>query len=188
MLSHEVIQGVRAFDGSEPMRSERLKRVYKTWTSIAEADHAPVPRWDSIDLLAFTEDIKHLGVVDVIRGGESFRVRFIGTELVRFLGRDVTGQEPGAWTTGSFVERTLVIIREVSLQRRPMLNGPIRTRLSGKDLLDIESLSLPCTNDMGLVTHVLGVFDTFWRDERLAEDLLKDRGTIVRQFLEKDDA
>jgi len=60
------------------------------WDAKRAARLAP-PR-AAIDPLDIPKHLQHLFMLDVVDSGRDFRLRLIGTEIVRGLGRDSTGQ------------------------------------------------------------------------------------------------
>ena len=68
----------------------KIRALYDYWLSIRPAD-APLPGRRHLDPLDIPELLPNIWMVDVVRDPLRFRFRLIGTEIVKFAGRDLTG-------------------------------------------------------------------------------------------------
>lgn len=69
----------------------KIKALYAYWQSIHPAGGG-LPGRQHFDPIDIPELLPHLWMLDVFRDPWRFRFRLVGTEIVRFAGRDVTGQ------------------------------------------------------------------------------------------------
>jgi hypothetical protein len=74
-----------------PTADQRVRRLYEYWRSIHPADGS-LPGRQHVDPADIPALLPWLWLVDVQREPLRFRYRLLGTEHVRVLGRDYTGQ------------------------------------------------------------------------------------------------
>lgn len=74
---------------AEP-RTPALRRLLAYWD--ARRGTAFAPSRHAIDPSALKTDLPNLFMLDVLQDGADYRYRLVGTEVVAFSGRDVTGR------------------------------------------------------------------------------------------------
>jgi len=72
-----------------PQEGQRV--VYGLWKSVFDESEGVAPSRDAFDIAEIQAYLANVSLVDILDGGEDFRIRVFGTELVRIQGRDLTG-------------------------------------------------------------------------------------------------
>lgn len=100
--------------------------------------------------------LPYLGFFEVLDRGRAFKVRLIGTKIVRDIGTDITGQIFDASSDDLVALRILYVINLVVLDRVPYHTATPSCSLPGKDFYAAESLNLPVSAGGSDVAFVLG--------------------------------
>ena len=137
---------------NERFNDPRLTRLYEYWWARRRSDLPPRRRdLDPIDLPGLLP-ILHL--IDVMWRPLRFRHRLVGTEIVRHMGRDVTGRVLDESLYGPATNEILDSLTSLAMERRPY-GRQARLDWHGRQWLAIESVELPLVDDDGQVTMIL---------------------------------
>lgn len=115
-----------------------------------------MPSRQDIDPAEMVQLLPHLFMVDVETNPWRFRYRLVGTAIVEFTGRDLTGHSLDEGDYGEFTEAALQLFKGVVLQRVPFAVKGRAVWLPGRDWQDIELLCLPLGADENNPDIVLG--------------------------------
>ena len=74
----------------EDINSERLRRLFDYWQS--KCGGRAMPARAALDPVDFSYALANVSLIDVLRDPLRFRVRLVGTEIVRRDGTDLTGK------------------------------------------------------------------------------------------------
>jgi hypothetical protein len=158
---------------AEIAADHRLAPVYAYWRTLCGEND--VPAFDRLDPVDFPIAVlPYLTLLDVIDGGQSFRVRLVGTGTTAAVGRNATGDHLDANVTGEISLAALKRYRAVIEARRPVL-----------DIVDYEMpdgtgfknrlLTLPFSREGDLIDRLLGVYSP--SSLRLAKQTLRELTT-----------
>ncbi len=104
-----------------------LRALYDYWRGKRHGRRFP-SRAD-IDPLEIPRLLEHIGLIDVMEGGEDFSYRLVGTGIARAFGEDPTGRQVGASTGGSYANVIREACRRCWQTAQPVLfRGIYRTR------------------------------------------------------------
>lgn len=126
-------------DASLQLATPMLKAFLARWDKAART--GPPLRRD-FDPLAMRDWLGHLYLADVIGAGQRFRYRLVGTQIVRMLGRDVTGRHFDEIYGVQDYEEFVASFRWIVANRRPMRSHG-RVRFAGKEFYDFEAIEVP---------------------------------------------
>lgn len=124
----------------------KIKALYAYWQSIHPAGGG-LPGRQHVDPVDIPDLLPNLWMVDVSRNPLRFRFRLIGTEIVKFAGRDVTGQwldeviEGYQGSEASRFHRQVVESGRPAYRRGGLLFNPSNAQL------EAERLYLPLAQD-----------------------------------------
>jgi len=140
-----------------PACDDRVAELYRYWRSIQPAEDR-LPGRQHVDPLAIPRLLPWLRLYDVQRAPLRFRYRLVGTESVRLLGRDPTGQWfdeafPNVLTTRSHENMVGVAMGGVLAYRR----GVPPAILVGHDNGDSEFILLPLARDGSAIDMLIGL-------------------------------
>lgn len=127
---------------------QRLFRLYQYWQSKKFSGRA-VRRAD-IDLSEITTLLPNLLILDISGEPARFRHRFVGTDIVEEMGRDVTGQFVSADLYGEATEEIVNSLEETVREARPF-RRTAHLKWHERDWLEIEAVELPVVDDEGSV-------------------------------------
>ncbi|HEY9536280.1 MAG TPA: PAS domain-containing protein [Kiloniellaceae bacterium] len=132
----------------------KIKALYDYWQSIRPNDLA-LPGRRHFDPLDIPELLPNIWMLDVKRDPLRFRFRLIGTEIVRFTGRDSTGQwldevYPGYAESDAFRWHCAVAEEAVPSYRKSSVISNL-----GRPHIEAERLYLPLAEDGAQVDIVL---------------------------------
>jgi len=152
----EKFASSQALDLDLPTCHDRVAAIHRYWRSIRPADGA-LPGRQHFDPAAIPQLLPCIRLYDVHRDPCRFRYRLVGTELVRAVGRDLTGQWYGADAPGFETSKTfgdLVFVASgggLSYHRGyPLIVCP------HKDHLTSERILLPLARNGADVDMILG--------------------------------
>jgi hypothetical protein len=139
-----------------PSCDEQIGRLHRYWRGIQPAAGL-IPARRHLDPAAIPRLLPALRLYDVHRDPWRFRYRLVGTELVRVLGRDLTGgwyheNVPNAETTRSYADLVFVAEGKGFCYRRGF---PLEL-MPHKDHITAERILLPLADDGRAVNMVLG--------------------------------
>ena len=124
----------------------KIKALYDYWQSIRPAGRL-LPGRRHFDPVDIPELLPNLWMIDVLRDPLRFRFRLVGTEIVRFAGRDVTGLwldeffENYAQSEACRFHRDCTLTGQPAYRRAGLLFNPTGSRLVA------ERLYLPLAQD-----------------------------------------
>ena len=131
---------------------ERLARLYLYWWQKRQGGVAPHRSDLNPEEIPDLLPIMHL--IDVRWEPLSFRHRLVGTEIVEWLERDVTGKEVTADLYGAHAADLVTTLERLAKEARPFRR---RTRLHWhrRDWLTIETVELPLVDGHGRTAMIL---------------------------------
>ena len=127
---------------------QRLFQLYQYWQSKKVGGQA-VRRAD-VDLSEIPTLLPILQILDVDGAPPCFRHRFVGTDVVEAMGRDVTGQFVGADLYGEATEEIVKSLEETVREARAF-RRTAHLQWHDRDWLEIEAVELPVVDDEGSV-------------------------------------
>ena len=141
----------------EQLESERLVGVYEAWKRITGERMAP--RRDEITPALVKTALPSVWMIDVVDGGKDFRFRIAGDRIIQFMGRRYAGHLVSEFTDQPFFQDMRGILKACTVEKRPMMVGPGRSRLAGKEHTELEVLVLPLSEDGANVTTLFGAME-----------------------------
>jgi len=122
--------------------------------------------------------LPYLMLLDVFDGGERFRWRLIGTEVVNRFGRDATGRFGDEVLSGEYLAFLISLVTHVCRCRAPVYSHSL-FRWDGGRTLATTRLFIPLGDEAG-VTQILGAhaFGTRASMPRTLSALLRDARQI----------
>jgi hypothetical protein len=142
------------FAGPDTLVAPQLQVLLAQWTTLAAGRIGP--QRAKIEPRALAPILPRIQIHEVIDGGQSFKVRLVGTALVAAVGRDFTGATFGAADTGLLVRRLVAALQPVARYKRPIRTSAPRTAAKKISFLSAENLWLPLSEDGTAVTQILG--------------------------------
>jgi hypothetical protein len=142
------------FARPDTLVAPQLQVLLAQWTALAAGRIGPgraeiVPR-------ALAPILPRIQIHEVIDGGQSFKVRLVGTALVSAVGRDFTGAIFSSAHTGLLVRRLIAALQPVTQYKRPIRTSAPRTAAQKLSFLSAENLWLPLSEDGNSVNQILG--------------------------------
>ena len=131
----------------------KLSDLAAYWRSLATSG---LPGRQHIDPIAMGPALlPHMFLADVLDGGQRFRWRLIGTQIVRFAGTDDTGQGLEVTIAPRMRDTIIGHYRQVVRERRPLCH---RSEFTGRDrrVYRYERLLLPIAADGTTIDMILG--------------------------------
>jgi len=98
-------------------------------------------------------------MIDAIDGGEDFRFRLAGDRIIQFMGRRYAGHLLSEFAGEPFFQHMREILKTCTDQKQPLVAGPGRSKLPGKEHTEIEALVLPLSEDGTNVTTLFGALE-----------------------------
>lgn len=124
----------------------KIRALYDYWLSIRPAPDL-LPGRQHVDPIDIPELLSNLWMIDVVREPLRFRFRLIGTEIVKFTGRDVTGLWLDEFLEGYLESEAFRFHRDCALTGRPAYRrGGVLFNPAGARL-EAERLYLPLAQD-----------------------------------------
>ena len=154
-----------------------LAAVLDYWNRQSREGTPPRPR-DIDPVFLPPATLPHVTLLDVLEGGEAFRIRLVGTANVAAAGRDFTGERLEAAMSGDLLAATLARYRAAVVHRRPVLGHTEYAMPDGSHIRNLL-LTLPLSSDGRDVDRLLGIFHP--RSERLAQQALRNRDILAYQ-------
>ena len=140
--------------GDAAIADARLRALFGYWRE-KRGDRAMPARAD-LDPLEIPTLLPIVGLVDVLDGGERFRYRLTGTEIVDVDGYDPTGRFlDEALPDSGYADYLIGLFREVTQERRP-LYGESDFRGPGHIERRVRRLLMPLSRDGRAVDMIFG--------------------------------
>lgn len=130
----------------------RLVRLLAYWAG--KRGGRPAPGRADIDPLDIPDLLPILNLLDVLREPMRFRHRLVGTEIVKTLGRDATGQIIGEELYGPVARDMHESLARLVAEARPFRRHA-RLSWNGQEWLVLEALELPLIGADGRVDMIL---------------------------------
>jgi len=141
----------------------KIRALFDYWRSIHPAgagQGGPLPGRRHLDPIDIPELLPNIWMIDVLRSlqksdGLRFRFRLVGTEIVKFTGRDATGQAldaiyPDYPNTEAFrAHRAVAESGQPGYRKSGVLSNP------GRNFVEAERLYLPLAEDGKTVDIIL---------------------------------
>lgn len=104
--------------------------------------------------------LPNLQIFELIDGGPAYRVRLMGTAIVKALGEDSTGKVFDQSSPRPVVRRVLRAIEWVLKHQEPLRTFTPHTALEGRDFFAHETVFLPLSSDGHAIDMIaiVGVF------------------------------
>ena len=154
--------------------SETLRDIYGVWKALSAGRVGP--RRAELTPSKLRRATAWAFTVEVIDGGNDFRIGFRGDKVIQFMGDPCTAQTLSSLRGNPFFAVAEELFRQCVASAKPLISGPRRTQYKGKEHLEREVLLLPLSEDGVSVTGILGAFET-WQlgthphaDEHVAAD------------------
>ena len=143
------------FKSAPDFASERLVQTYKIWRELAADRFAPTRK--EIAPTRFKFVLGTMFLIDVVEGGDDFRLSLAGDTVIRFLGSEFKpGKLLSEVSRSLFQERSFLFFRRCVETKAPVGLGPVRTLHDEHNYFDIEAIILPLSDDERIVTGILG--------------------------------
>ena len=138
----------------EELESEELRAAHTAWRNLAGGRWAPSRK--EIGPSMFRSVLGEIFLMEVIDGGADFRFALGGDKIIRFLhSRLSTGTLLSSLSGSLFLERALRVFRQCIATKQPVAAGPSPAALAGRELMSLEALVLPLSED-DAVTSLIG--------------------------------
>ncbi len=154
---------------AEWFRDERLLKIYEYWQS--KRHGRPAPARSDIVFAEIAHLLPVMQIVEVQRDPMRFRHRFVGTEIVESMGRDVTGRYVDQALYGTATDEILASLETVVREGRPYRREALLTWYD-RDWLMIEAVELPLLDDSGEIGAILAGVDFRRRGDDVASRLV----------------
>ncbi|MGD8325308.1 MAG: hypothetical protein PVF65_00180 [Sphingomonadales bacterium] len=135
-----------AFDELDAIRAQTdalaLLEMLESWSHIALKSSA-IPRREDLSILEDSTRLKHVAVLDIIRGGADCRFRMMGRAAVVAMGMNPVGQCLSALPDSPLKRAYRSAFKHITHRVSPIYMGPtLFERRNGKGKL-VEQLHLP---------------------------------------------
>ena len=130
------------------IQSDILRLLFLYWEE--KRDHRPAPSRDDIDPAQMVEFLPNVFLIDVEEAPRRYRVRLMGTALVHWSGRDLTGRHVDEMT-----DQVLEALDELVTTWEPWLVTGEYEKKTDRVIL-YELLALPLSSDGATVNMILG--------------------------------
>ena len=135
----------------------KLTAVLDYWRTKAGDGAVAAPERDRSGGPAARRSPPFLTILDVLDGGENFRIRLVGTASAQAAGKDFTGKTVDQAMSGDVLTATLARYRAVIAHRRPVLGYSEYALADGSTIKNLL-MTLPLSSDGIVVDRLLGVF------------------------------
>lgn len=137
--------------------SERLIGVYEAWKRTAAGRFAP--KREEITPALLKSALAWIWMIDVIDGGRDFRFRIAGDRIIQFMGRRYAGHLLSEFAGQPFFDHMHGILKACTEQKRPLMAGPGRSKMPGREFQELEVVALPLSEDGANVTTIFGAME-----------------------------
>jgi len=140
-------------DPKEVIGDKRMLALYQYWGS--KRAGRPMPARADIDPTEIPTLLPFILLIDVIDGGADFRYRLVGTDIVRWVGNDLTGRTfTEVLPAGNYAAYIAGLVRDTIGRRSPLYSegGFV---VDGRVDRQVRRLVLPLSADGTTVNMVL---------------------------------
>jgi hypothetical protein len=134
-------------------RDADLRALHQYWDSVRGT--RAMPARADIDPARMARLLPHIIMYNVAPGG-GFTTRLVGDEIVRFVGRNTTGQTPGVLMPPRAAATMTSILEAVATERVPKFRVGKAHWCPDKTHRDFEACFLPLSADGEIVNLILG--------------------------------
>jgi hypothetical protein len=139
-------------DPEQVIGDKRLLAMYRYWED--KRGDRPMPARTDIDPAEIPRLLSIIMLVDISADGE-YRYRLVGTEIVRWIGHDITGSTfSEALPVGPYGEYITGLVREVITSGRPLFSEGAFL-VEGRIDRQVRRLALPLSTDGKTVDMIL---------------------------------
>ncbi|MBV9990920.1 MAG: PAS domain-containing protein [Alphaproteobacteria bacterium] len=139
------------------LHSEKLIGVYEAWKRTAAGRLAP--KREEITPALLKSALPSIWMIDVIDGGRDYRFRIAGDRIIQFMGRRYAGHLLSEFQGQAFFDQMRGILKACTEQKRPLMAGPGRSKMPGREFSELEVVVLPLSEDGQNVTTVFGAME-----------------------------
>ncbi|WP_193183875.1 PAS domain-containing protein [Nisaea sediminum] len=165
-----------------PPIEDRIERLIAYWRSKKSAGGLPGRR--DIDPTEIPDLLPHIGLIDVLEGGQAFRYRLLGTHLNNIFGEDFTGKDVGEIKLGDYGAFLLDLYRSVLTATSPVVSDSV-FEFRDKNFLKVRRVLFPLAADGRTVDMILfiNVFRSRYEEEVEPRKAGEPRGPMFDQTL-----
>ncbi len=154
-------------EGGGSLTAPLLRELFEHWHGLCR--DRPLPSRADLDPNAIKHLLPYLYMVDVLHQPRRFRYRLVGTGVVEFTGRDVTGKFVDEATYGA-AAAPIRRLFETAVETRGPVGGRGRTVwIRGGEWREVESLVLPMSSDGAVIDILLAGYVTIGRSKVLPD-------------------
>jgi hypothetical protein len=139
------------------LTSEKLVDVLTAWRQAAKGRMAP--KREEITPALVKNALPWIWMIDAVDGGKDFRFRLAGDRIIQFMGRRYAGSLLSEFTDQPFFQHMHQILTACVAQKRPLMVGPGRSNMKGREYLELEVVALPLSEDGEQVTTIFGAME-----------------------------
>ena len=144
---------------SRALTSNRLRTVYEMWKDLR--GHRLAPKRAEIMPARLRGILPSTFMIDVIDGGEDFRLRFAGERIIQFMGRRYAGTLLSQLRGSVFFDNMAHMFERSVATKAPLARGPVQASLTGKEFLEVEAMVLPLSEDGAEIQALFGAFESW---------------------------
>jgi hypothetical protein len=141
----------------DQLTSERLVGVLAAWKQVGQGRIGP--KREEITPALVKNALPWIWMIDVVDSGSDFRFRLAGDRIIQFMGRRYAGTLLSEFLDQPFFGHMRQILVACVEQKRPLMVGPGRSKMKGRELLELEVLALPLSEDGEQVTTIFGAME-----------------------------
>lgn len=143
---------------ADELISERLLGALDAWTRTAAGRMAP--KREEITPALLRGILPWIWMADVVDDGADFRFRLAGDRVIQFMGRRYSGSLISQHLESVYFRRMRALFAECTARKKAVAAGPQRSKMKGKEFLEMEVLAMPLSDDGESVTGLFGAMDT----------------------------
>ncbi len=146
------------WEQSDTVYSDAAVELMNYWRELGESDDQP-PRLQTFKLMDIYQSAPQLFIRDRIVEGDEFRIRFIGTQVTEWLGRELTGKLVHESFSPDAAKSLLEAFRVCANEVRPIRTVGYADFVKDREHWNFEALYLPLLGSGDQVEHVVGAVD-----------------------------
>lgn len=135
-----------------------------------------MPRADDLDLMKMYRDAPDITLLDIEPGSRRFIMRFVGTRVVNFYGREITGCYLDEVDMGPHRSKQMAAVNMAAAFRMPQwtrvgmtISDDFRRMYPEQRHIAYERLVLPLTNEQGEVIQLASMLKCYEVDDEVTE-------------------